>query len=203
MKNKHDASFWNKRYAGDSYLYGMEPNAFLVEHCGLLAGPVLSISEGEGRNSVFLAERGLDILGVDISMVALEKAKRLAELRGVNIRTELADLATYTPKENFYGSVISISAHLPGGIRRRLYPLIERALKPGGTILLEAYSENQLSRDTGGPGDADMLMSVEKIRKEFPNLTPILLRETERKVSEGNGHTGMACVVQFIARKAD
>jgi 2-polyprenyl-3-methyl-5-hydroxy-6-metoxy-1,4-benzoquinol methylase len=75
----YDESFWNKRYANGDYLYGTEPNSFLAEHFSLLSGPILSLSEGEGRNAVFLASRGLEILGVDISMVALEKAKKLAK----------------------------------------------------------------------------------------------------------------------------
>lgn len=194
-------SFWNNRYAGNDYLYGTEPNSFLAEHCSLLAGPVLSLSEGEGRNAVFLASRGLEVVGVDLSRIALEKAKKLASSRGVEIKTMLADLATYEPEANHYGSVVSISAHLPSAIRNRLYPFIEQSLKPDGILLLEAYSEDQLSRDTGGPKDRDMLMTVEKLHREFPDLEPILLREVERDVSEGDGHGGMACVVQLIARK--
>lgn len=197
----YDESFWNQRYASSAYLYGTEPNSFLAEHCGLLQGPVLSLSEGEGRNAVFLASRGLEVLGVDISTVALEKAKQLAESRGVSIKTMVADLSKFEPEENRYGSVISISAHLPSSIRKRLYPLIESSLKPDGIVLLEAYSENQLSRDTGGPRDIDMLMTNEKVQREFSNLEPILLREVEREVAEGEGHTGMASVVQFIGRR--
>lgn len=196
----YDESFWNQRYAGGDYLYGTEPNVFLAEHYHLLRGPVLSLSEGEGRNAVFLASRGVEVLGVDISMVALEKAKKLATARGVEFKTIVADLATFEPEENHYGSVISISAHLPSTVRKRLYPLIERALRPDGIILLEAYSESQLSRDTGGPKDADMLMTVDKLHREFPNFEPVLLREVERDVSEGEGHTGIASVVQFIGR---
>jgi SAM-dependent methyltransferase len=194
-------SFWNERYANSDYLFGTEPNSFLAEHCRLLSGPVLSLSEGEGRNAVFLASLGLAVLGVDLSAVALEKANQLAKSRGVEIKTLVADLATFEPEENHYGSVISISAHLPSTIRNRLYPLIERALRPNGIIMLEAYSENQLSRDTGGPKDADMLMTVDKLRREFPGFEPVLLREVEREVYEGEGHTGMASVVQLIARK--
>lgn len=197
----YNKSFWNTRYASSDYLYGTEPNEFLVEHCDELNGPVLSLSEGEGRNAVFLAARGLDVLGVDISPVALEKAKKLATSRGVKIETLCADLTTYTPEMNHYGTVVSISAHLPSTVRKRLYPLIERSLKPYGVIILEAYSEHQLSRDTGGPKDADMLMTVDKLRKEFANLEQILLREVEREISEGEGHTGMASVIQLIARK--
>lgn len=198
----HDESFWNRRYASSNYLYGTEPNSFLAEHCSLISGPVLSLSEGEGRNAVFLASRGLEVVGVDISRVALEKAKTLSESRGVEIKTIVADLANFEPDESYYGSVISISAHLPSTVRSRLYPLIEKALRPNGIIVLESYSENQLSRTTGGPKDADMLMTVDKLRREFPNFETVLLREIEREVSEGEGHKGMASVVQFIARKA-
>ena len=126
----YDKSFWNQRYASGDYLYGTEPNVFLAEHCHLLCGPVLSLSEGEGRNAVFLASRGLAVLGVDISRVALEKAEKLATSRGVEIKTIVADLATFEPEENHYGSVISISAHLPSTVRNRLYPLIGGRLDP-------------------------------------------------------------------------
>ena len=131
----------------------------------------------------------------------LAKAHTLADSKGVSIRTEVADLATYEPTANFYGSVVSISAHLPGDIRRRLYPLVEQSLKRGGIILLEAYSKSQLSRNTGGPKDVDMLMTAEDIQKEFPNCEVILCHEIEREVVEGEFHTGLSSVVQFIGRK--
>jgi SAM-dependent methyltransferase len=197
----NEETFWNTRYADTAFIYGTEPNSFLAEHCNLLTGPVLSLSEGEGRNAVFLASRGLDVLGVDISAVGLEKARKLAASRGLSIKTAVADLATYEPEANRYGAVISISAHLPNSIRRRLYPLIERSLKPGGVLILESYAESQLTRNTGGPKEIDMLMTVSKIRGEFPNLEPVLLREVEREVVEGRGHTGLACVIQFIGRR--
>src|SRR4051812_29861750 len=96
----YDESFWNERYANRDYLYGTEPNSFLAKHHNLLGSPVLSLSEGEGRNAVFLAARGLEVVGVDISAVALERAKRLAESCGVEIKTMVADLATFEPEEN-------------------------------------------------------------------------------------------------------
>ena len=194
---------WNERYAADEYIYGREPNEFLAEHAGMLVGPVLSLAEGEGRNAVFLASLGLHVHGVDGSDVGLTKAQQLARSKGVEIQTEVADLGVFEPKANHYGAVISISAHLPGAIRRKLYPLVERCLKPGGIIILEAYAEAQLARDTGGPKDLDMLMTKAKIEREFPNCEPVLLRELEREVREGTYHTGMASVVQFIGRKKE
>lgn len=193
--------FWNERYTRDEYLYGTDPNSFLVEYSNLLTGTVLSLSEGEGRNAVFLALRGLKVCGVDISEVALTKAKALAKSNNVEIQTEVADLSSFEPEKNSYDSVISISAHLPSSIRNNLYPLIEKCLKPNGVLLLEAYSESQLARNTGGPKDIDMLMSIGKLEREFPNLESILIRELERDVSEGEGHSGVSSVVQFIARK--
>lgn len=197
----YDKNFWDEKYTGSEYHYGTEPNTFLAENAHMLNGPVLSLSEGEGRNAVYLATLGLQVLGVDRSAVGLEKAQALAKARGVEIETVVADLAEYTPAENQFASVISISAHLPGSVRKILYPRVEKALKPNGLLLLEAYSEQQLAKDTGGPKDIDMLMSVEKLRTEFPNLTPIFARELDREIREGEGHTGLASVVQFIARK--
>jgi len=192
---------WNQRYAADEFAYGTEPNSFLVQNAKILIGPVLSLAEGEGRNAVFLASLGLDVLGVDGSEVGLAKAQKLAASRGLAIRTEVADLATYEPPPNCFGSVISISAHLPSDVRKRLYPLVERSLKPGGMILFEAYTKAQATRNTGGPKDPDMLMDRVDLENEFPNCETILCQEIEREVIEGKFHTGLASVVQFIARK--
>ncbi|MGH1429096.1 MAG: class I SAM-dependent methyltransferase, partial [Arenicella sp.] len=141
----YDDKYWNERYRSEEFLYGLEPNSFLAEHSNLLNGKVLSLSEGEGRNAVFLASQGLEVYGVDLSEVALNKAQALAKSRNVEIQTEVTDLAEFEPQKDFYDAVISISAHLPSVIRNRLYPLVEKSLKPGGIIILEAYSENQLA----------------------------------------------------------
>ena len=192
---------WNERYAGDGYFYGTEPNTFLAEHAKALSGPVLSLAEGEGRNAVFLASLGLDVLGVDSSETGLTKAQKLAAAKGVSIRTAVADLADYTPPAGTFGSVISIFAHLPSVIRQRLYPLVERSLKPGGLILLEAYTLAQLPRNTGGPKDPDLLMSSADFERSFPHCEVILSREIVREVLEGTHHFGLSSVVQFIARR--
>ena len=192
---------WNERYASDDYAYGTEPNSFLASNAKVLIGPVLSLAEGEGRNAVFLASLGLDVLAIDGSEVGLAKARALAASRGLAIQTEVADLTTYEPRESSFGSVVSISAHLPSIIRKRLHRLVERCLKPGGIMLLEAYTIAQLARNTGGPKDPDLLMACSEIEIEFPNCDLILSQEIEREVVEGKFHTGLASVVQFIARR--
>lgn len=192
---------WDQRFAQERFFYGTEPNGFLAEQAGLLTGPVLSVGEGEGRNAVFLASLGLDVLGVDGSAVGLAKAEKLATERGVKIRTQVADLATFEPQAQHYGAVVSIFTHLPVPVRQALAPRLEAGLRPGGLLVLEAYSEQQMTRNTGGPKDLDMLMTVDKLQAEFPGLKPLLLHEVEREVREGEGHTGMAWVVQFIGKK--
>ncbi|MBX7143853.1 MAG: class I SAM-dependent methyltransferase [Oligoflexia bacterium] len=192
---------WNERYASDEYIYGTEPNSFLLQNAKALSGPVLSIAEGEGRNAVFLASLGLEVTGVDGSEVGLAKAQNLAKAKGVKISTVVSDLATFEPAPECYSSVISIFAHLPSDLRKVLYPRLERSLRPGGIVLLESYSEAQLARATGGPKDVDMLMSKAKIEKEFSNYEILLLKECEREVNEGSFHSGLASVVQFIGRR--
>ena len=150
-------SMWDEQYTSDDFVYGSVPNSFLASNAKILTGPVLSLAEGEGRNAVFLASLGLDVLAVDGSEAGLDKANKLASSRDLSIRTEVADLATYEPPENSFGSVVSISAHLPSLIRKRLHRLVERCLKPGGIMLLEAYTLAQLARNTGGPKDPDLL----------------------------------------------
>lgn len=167
----------------------------------MLEEPVLSLAEGEGRNAVYLATLGLNVLGVDSSDVGLAKAQQLAKARNVEIETEVADLATFEPRANHYGAVVSIWAHMPTAMRTRLCPLIEQCLKPGGLVLLEAYSENQLKYGTGGPKDRDMLMTCEKVAQAFPNLEAVLLIETEREILEGKFHNGLSSVIQFIGRR--
>lgn len=192
---------WDQRYAGEEYVYGTEPNAFLREHVNMLSSPVLSLAEGEGRNAVFLASQGLDVLGVDGSTVGLAKAQKLAKSQNVSIRTQVTNLATYTPSMATFRSVVSIFAHMPSQARKRLHQVVAASLLPGGVFLLEAYAKSQIGRDTGGPKDIDMLLTSHEIEQEFPGFDIVLSREIEREVLEGRLHTGLANVVQFIARK--
>ncbi|MEO0797264.1 MAG: class I SAM-dependent methyltransferase [Verrucomicrobiota bacterium] len=192
---------WDERYSEDEFAFGTEPNTFLVQQASLLSGPVLALAEGEGRNAVYMATIGLEVYGVDASSVGLAKAHRLADSRGVSIQTDVVDLAEFNPRENHYGTVVSIFAHLPSAIRQRLYPLVERCLVPGGLILCEAYSKEQIHRDTGGPKDLDLLMSRKDFESAFPNCDIVLSQEIDREVLEGCYHTGLASVVQFVARK--
>ena len=193
---------WDERYATEDYLYGTAPNDFLAEMISRLpVGDTLCVAEGEGRNAVWLAERGHRVVAVDASSVGLDKARRLAEQRGVAITTEVADLGRYPLEPESYDLVVSIYAHTPREARVFLHANLVRALRPGGKLLLEAYTPKQLGYNSGGPPDIEKLMSLEGLRHELHGLVFEHGIECEREVFEGKLHTGKGAVVQLLAVK--
>ena len=193
---------WDQRYASSDYFYGTEPNDFLrAEAVRLPMGDVLCIGDGEGRNSVWLAQRGFVVTAVDASAVGLDKAKALAAARGVALRTEHQDLATFDFGRERWHAIVSIFCHLPSALRRAVYPRLQQGLRPGGVVLLESYTPAQLGRGTGGPPVADMMLDLATLRAEFAGLEELLGVERERDVVEGKGHRGGSSVVQFVARR--
>lgn len=199
-----EAAFWDQRYAGEAYFYGEEPNAFVAAHAPLIPpGPVLCLAEGEGRNAVFLAERGHAVTAMDQSSVGLAKARQLAARRGVSLTTEVADLTTYTIQPGHWSGIVATFVHLPPPLRRQVHAAVVAGLQPGGVYLLEAYHPDQLQHGTGGPGNVDLLMTLADLRNELHGLELIHGRELTRSVLEGHAHTGLAAVVQIVARKSD
>ena len=163
----------------------------------------LCVGEGEGRNAVWLAERGHRVTAVDASAVGLEKAKRLAKKRGVKIKTEVADIGNYFLEDNSYDLIVSIYAHAARDARRKLHRTVVKALRPGGMFLLEAYTPKQLLHKTGGPPDVNKLMTLDDLREELHGLTFVHDMEIEREVIEGTLHTGRGAVVQVVAVKSN
>lgn len=194
---------WDERYGEDGYAFGTEPNDFLVEaRRHLPPGMVLCIGDGEGRNSVHLAEMGYDVTSIDTSSVGLAKAIGLAMERDVTITTKLADLADYEPVPSSATGIVSIFCHLPSAVRAAAYPRLVEALEPGGVWVMEAYTPAQIGRGTGGPGDADLLLTAAQVADELAVLDTVLLEEVERDVLEGRYHSGVASVVRFVGRKS-
>lgn len=193
---------WDERYGQEGFAYGTEPNDFLVEVIDRIpAGPVLCLAEGEGRNAVFIAARGHEVLAVDQSPVGLEKARRLASERGVTIETRASDLAAFEFEPGRYAGIVSIWGHLPPAVRKIVHAKCVEALAPGGVMVLEAYTPEQVERGTGGPPDPAFCMSAHTLREELKGLDFELLVERERQVAEGKYHNGTSLVVQMVARK--
>ncbi len=193
---------WDQRYGTDEYVYGTEPNAFLVEVADRIPhGRVLSLAEGEGRNAVYLAGLGCDVTAVDGSSVGLEKARRLAAERGVALHTVHSDLAAFTIEPDSWDAIVSIWAHLPRALRARLYGEAARGLVPGGAFVLMAYTPAQLEYRTGGPPVAELLVDLEAMREDLPGLDFEIGRELVLEVHEGRPHNGTSAVVQVLARR--
>lgn len=193
---------WDERYNVADYVYGTEPNGFLVPKADLLpSGKVLCLGEGEGRNAVWLAEQGFDVTAVDSSGVGLRKARALATGRGVRITTVHSDLAHYAIEPEGWDGIVSIFCHLPAPLRAQVHQGCVAGLRPGGVMLLEAYTPDQVGRGTGGPPTAALMMDAQTLRHELAGLDLLELVELEREVHEGALHNGPGAVVQLVARK--
>ncbi|MBK7077006.1 MAG: class I SAM-dependent methyltransferase [Myxococcales bacterium] len=197
-----DADFWDRVYGSAEHAYGTSPNDFVHAHAARIpAGPVLCLAEGEGRNAVYLAQRGHAVTAVDLSPVGLAKAERLAEDRGVTLTTVCADLASYQPAPGAFAGVVAIFAHVPPAVRGPMYARAIAALRPGGVMLVEVYAPRQLAMGTGGPRDPALLVDLATLRGELGGLTLELACEVERDVVEGRLHTGRAVTLQIIGVK--
>ena len=140
LASPQDKERWNRKYHTDAYLFGKEPIAFLRENIGLLPkGYALDVAMGEGRNGVFLATQGHDVMGIDISEEGLKKATALGTVHGVTIQTQVADLEHYKIPTHTY-DVILCTYYL----QRNLFPQIKAGLKPGGMAIVETYTLDHL-----------------------------------------------------------
>jgi SAM-dependent methyltransferase len=199
-------SRWSQRYrdAGDDYLFGTAPNRFLEAHRHfLIAGATaLSVADGEGRNSVWLAEQGLAVTALEISPVALEKARHLARGRGVEVNFVQADIIAMDWPAETYDFVVGIFIQFVGAAEREIqFARLKQATKPGGLILLHGYTPKQLEYRTGGPPDIENLYTEPLLRQAFADFDILVLREYEDELSEGVGHKGRSAVIDLIARR--
>lgn len=196
-------SFWNERYGSHELVYGEAANEFLVSMADRCAshGRALDIGAGEGRNALFWAARGLDVLAVDQSDVGMRKAQELARKRGLKLQTLAADLREYEGEPAAFDVVSSIFVHLPSDLRALVHRRVAGWLRPGGVFILEAYGPEQLARNTGGPKDPALLATLETILGELGGLKIEHRAALVRDVKEGAFHSGEADVVQVVARR--
>ena len=201
MEN-HEESFWDERYSGEEFIYGTEPNNFFKEQIDRLKpGRLLMLGEGEGRNGVYAAKKGWSVDAVDFSEKAREKALKLAESQKTKINYVVNDLQDYVPKKNYYDVVGLIFLHLNEKTRENIYKKVIDSLKPGGTIIMEVYSKEQLGRNSGGPQNPEMLYSIEGIKNIFGGLKHKVLEQKIIYLTESSFHYGEASVIRFVGEK--
>lgn len=198
------ANFWDERYAGEDYLFGEEPNAFLARQKPHLPahGRALAVADGEGRNGVWLARQGLTVTSIDSSAVAQEKARRLAARHSVALDIVLADLDTWDWPVAGYEVVVGIFFQFaPPDLRDRLFARMRAALVPGGLLLIEGYGPGQLAYNTGGPRQLDQLYTEELLRTAFSDFDILRLESYDAELEEGSRHVGPSALVDLVARK--
>lgn len=205
MSFDHEA-FWSARYrdAGDDYLFGTAPNKFLASQAERFSAgmKVLAVADGEGRNSVWLAEQGCAVTATEISPVALEKATKLARGRHVAVDFMQADILNWTWPTAAFDAVVGIFIQFVGPAERaRQLAGMKQAVQPGGLLFLQGYTPKQLEYRTGGPSAVENLYTEALLREIFSDWEIVLLHEHEDLIDEGRGHSGRSALIDLIARK--
>ena len=199
---------WNSRYSDERYAYGTAPNVFFKETLDQYQpqGKILLPADGEGRNGVYAAKKGLDVYAFDISIEGKKKAERLAAQEQVQIHYEVGAFFDLDLVNQQYDVAALIYAHFPPPILSTYYSKVAELIRPNGLIMLEGFSKGHLPYRTenpkvGGPANLDFLFSEATIEQNFPDFDILQLEDVEVTLSEGLYHIGKGKVLRFIGRK--
>jgi len=199
-----DASTWNKRFEGEGYLFGTEPNAYLREQAFRWrpGSQLLCVADGEGRNSVWLAAQGMVVDAFDISEVGVAKARKLAAMSGVSVEYSVADCDSWPWPTDTYDGIAAIFVQFADPtMRERLFANVIRSLKVGGLLVLQGYSPKQLEYKTGGPSLLSHLYTEEMLRTAFASTELLELRAYDADLTEGTRHRGRSALIGLVARR--
>ena len=204
MTDPGEYARWESRFAVPEYAFGKEPNYFLVSCKPLLprSGRALAVADGEGRNGVWLAEQGLDVLSLDFSPAAQAKARTLAAERRVELAFELADVHRWAYPEAAFDLVVEIFTQFSSPAERSSkWAGMRRTLKRGGLLIIQGYTPRQLQHGTGGPKQAENLYTRAMLEQAFGGFARLTILEEEREIHEGTAHGGMSAVIGLTAVK--
>ena len=194
--------FWNERFSAEEYVYGTEPNAFFKQQLEKLPpGKILLPGEGEGRNAVFAARLGWKVTAFDSSTEGKRKAEKLAAINKITIDYKIFDYDAVNLEVEKYDAIGLIYAHMNPIKRKEYHQKIISYLKPGGTLILEGFSKNQINNDTGGPRNVDMLFSVKELKEDFGFFQKLNIAESDIYFNEGIFHQGKASVIRVFGIK--
>ena len=193
---------WDQRYSSRDFVFGREPNQFLRNQAHQLPkGKILCAGDGEGRNGVWLARQGYEVISVDYSDVGLAKACKLAAEYDVNIRFIHAEILGFDLMDLKLDGIVNIYLHMTGREIRRMHEKYRNALNPGGVLLAEVYSKDQLQYSSGGPKSIEALYEIEYFKRDFSGWNRLYLAQEIINLNEGNGHNGAASVVRVVLQK--
>lgn len=198
---KYNEDFWNTKYSDTEYIYGVNPNMFFKEQLdSMKPKSILLPADGEGRNGVYAATRGWEVVAFDSSKAGRKKALALAKKQGSSLEYLISDAEEFEINQKF-DALGLIYAHFPAENRKKIHSHLLSFVKPGGIIIFEAFSKEQLKYGSGGPKKLEMLFSKEEINEEFPNVEFQSLREVKILQDEGKHHQGKSRVIQFTGIK--
>ena len=197
--------FWNERFDKEEFIFGKEPNEYLTLQTRRYLKPkskVLCIADGEGRNGVWLAKQGMQVVGFDASDIALAKAKQFAKDNQVEIEYSFSDTDSYDWQVNTYDAVIGIFIQFADPqMRARIFQKTYAALRPGGIFILQGYTPKQLEYKTGGPSLIEHLYTEVMIRELTKEFEILDLCCYEKELNEGARHAGMSALLGLVAKK--
>ena len=203
-QNSSEYARWEDRFAVSEYAFGKEPNYFLASCKPLLprSGKALAVADGEGRNGVWLAEQGLDVVSLDFSPSALRKARALAKERGMTVTFLQADAHAFDYPESAFDVVVEIFTQFSTPAERTMkWAGMRKALKPGGLLIIQGYTPKQLQYGTGGPKEIENLYTRAMIEEAFRDFHDMNIVEEELELHEGTSHGGMSAVINLTAQK--
>ena len=195
---------WEGRFTATEYWFCKMPNAFLKSKAHLLkpGEKALAFADGEGRNGVFLAECGLDVLSLDFSPSAIAKTTALATERGVKLRVEQADIFTWAWPPSAFDVIVGIFFQFADPpMRQQLFSKIKRSLKSGGLLLIQGYRPEQVEYKTGGPSQRENMYTRKILEDAFGDFSSLDIREHDSVIEEGAGHKGLSALIDLIGRK--
>jgi len=193
---------WDERYSQTDLIYGKEPNQYFKEIIDKLEpGKLFMPGDGEGRNSIYAAKNNWKVTSVDFSSVAINKAKLYSEHDDVNVEIINSDLLEYKYPQNYYDAAGIIFLHLQSPEKEIIHENIADSIKPGGSIIIEVFSNDQLRHGSGGPRNKNALYSIEEIAEYYKNFDPIELTEKQIELKESKSHWGPATVIRLYGIK--
>ena len=196
-------NFWDTRFNQEEYLFGKQPAAALVKYKNLLIprGETLVVADGEGRNSVYLANKGFKVSATDYSKIAVKKAKKLAQEKNVWVNFQMRNIYDINVNTKIYDNVIAIFIQFvpPPQITSVLKSLY-KLTKIGGTLLIHGYTPEQVKLGTGGPPDSEHMYIKLMLAKIFSEGKILVNREYQNHISEGKEHNGQSALIDFVLR---
>lgn len=202
-QTRPDLIRWDTRFDTPDFVFGEAPNTFFARHAATLPpGRALCVADGEGRNGVWLARHGWEVLSLDFSAVAQRKAAGLAARHGVSLDLVQADVHDWAYPEAGFDLVVDVFSQFSSPNQRaRKWAGMLRALRPGGRLIVVGYTPRQLIHRTGGPSEAANLYTPDLLRAAFGGLRIDVLEEAEVVLDEGSGHSGLSAVIGLVATR--